>query len=84
MESLLSHWGDKKEICSVVRLSKSVALRLRQQPFIHNLCLVKIFWLVLYNWGSSDGEPKISQDPMETVKEQYLQDGDQNTLKMLA
>jgi hypothetical protein len=33
---------------------------------------------------SFDGEPKISQDPMETVKEQYLQDGDQNTLKMLA
>jgi hypothetical protein len=45
---------------------------------------VKIFCLVLYKWGSSDGEPKISQDPMETVKEQYLQDGDQNTLKMLA
>jgi hypothetical protein len=45
---------------------------------------VKIFRLVLYKWGSSDGEPKISQDLMETVKEQYLQDGDKNTLKMLA
>jgi hypothetical protein len=45
---------------------------------------VKIFCLVLYKWGSSDGEPKITQDPMETVKEQYLRDGDQNTLTMLA
>jgi hypothetical protein len=45
---------------------------------------VKIFCLVLYKWGSSDGELKIYQDPLETVKEQYLKDGDQNTLKILA
>jgi hypothetical protein len=70
--------------CGSIAFATTTCMIIAHAPFIHNLCLVKIFCLVLYKWGSSEGELKISQDPMETVKERYLQDGDQNTLKMLA